>query len=79
MRFATTLAICGTALALAGCAGTSEYYDTNAAVDANPLCASRPDRPGEPVARDCLRESGGSISTERRSEPVDFRKGAGDD
>lgn len=65
---------CAAALLLAGCAGTTEYYDTNAAVDANPMCTSRPDRPGEPVSRDCERITGGQISSERRSEPVDFRK-----
>lgn len=65
-------------LTLAGCAGTTEYYDTNAAVDANPMCVSRPDRPGEPVARDCERISGGKITSERRSEPVDFRKRSDD-
>lgn len=74
----STLPICVLALVLAGCAGTSEYYDTNAAVDANPLCTSRPDRPGEPVSRDCERVSGGSISSERESRPIDFRKD-GDD
>lgn len=62
------------AVLLAGCAGGPEYYDTNPAVDANPLCVSRPDRPGEPVSRDCERVRGASISSERRSEPVDFRK-----
>ena len=66
------------ALLLAGCAGTSDYRDTNAAVDANPLCASRPDPPGEPVARDCERRSEGSFSTQRESRPVDFRKGRDD-
>lgn len=65
-------------LLLAGCAGTSEHFDTNAAVDANPLCASRPDRPGEPVSRDCERSMGGSISSERESQPIDFRKGRDD-
>lgn len=62
------------AVLLAACAGTTEFRDTNAAVDANPLCVSRPDRPGEPVSRDCERISSGSISTERPSQPIDFRK-----
>ena len=72
MRLA--LAFCAAATVLAGCAGTVDYIDTNAAVDANPLCVSRPDRPGEPVSRDCERRSEGSISTERESQPVDFRR-----
>lgn len=72
MRLA--LALCATAFVLAGCAGTTEYLDTNAAVDANPMCVSRSDRPGEPVSRDCERRSEGSISTKRESQPVDFRK-----
>ncbi|MGY1459495.1 MULTISPECIES: hypothetical protein [unclassified Luteimonas] len=72
MRFA--LALCAAAFVLAGCAGMSEYHDTNAAVDANPMCVSRPDRPGEPVSRDCERRSEGSISSRRESQPVDFRK-----
>ncbi|MGY0612951.1 MULTISPECIES: hypothetical protein [unclassified Luteimonas] len=66
------------ALLLGACAATPEYYDTNAAVDANPLCASSSDRPGEPVSRDCVRDSGATISSDRPSQPIDFRKG-GDD
>lgn len=58
--------------ALAGC-HSADYRDTNAAVDANPLCASRPDRPGEPVSRDCERVREGSVSSKRESRPVDFR------
>lgn len=72
------IAACAAALALAACGSTPDYFDTNAAVDANPLCASRGDRPGEPTSADCLRERGGSISSERPSEPVDFRKGDDD-
>ena len=74
MRPGTPIALAIAALLLAGCAGTAEYYDPNAAVDANPLCASRADRPGEPVASDCVRSRGGSISSKRESQPVDFRK-----
>jgi hypothetical protein len=60
------------AAALAGC-GTVEYRDTNAAVDADPLCASRPDRPGEPVAKRCERETGGKITFgESKGEPLDL-------
>ncbi|MEN1929971.1 hypothetical protein WCE34_08515 [Luteimonas sp. MJ204] len=75
MRF--TLAACAVAL-VSACAATPEFFDTNAAVDANPLCVGASDRPGEPVSRDCLRESGGRISSDRPSQPVDFRKGDDD-
>lgn len=67
------------AVSLAGCA-SYELRDSNAAVDANPLCASRPDRPGEPVPRECERATEASWSTERRdSAPVDFSRKRGDD
>ncbi|MEN1961284.1 hypothetical protein WCE41_13305 [Luteimonas sp. MJ246] len=72
------LAACAAVLLLGACAATPDYFDTNAAVDANPLCAGRSDRPGEPVSRDCLRESGGRISSDRPSQPIDFRKGDDD-
>ena len=55
-----------------GCASTG-YRDTNAKVDANPLCASRPDRPGEPVPAECERKAEAHWSSERKaSEPLDF-------
>lgn len=76
MRLA--LALCAAVFVLAGCAGSTHYLDTNAAVDANPMCVSRPDRPGEPVSRDCERKSEGSISSERASQPIDFRKRSDD-
>ena len=76
MRLA--IAACVAALALAACGTTPDAFDTNAAVDANPLCGSRSDRPGEPTSADCLRERGGSISSERPSEPIDFGKGDDD-
>lgn len=58
---------------LAGCASQPEYYDTNAAVDMNPLCASRPDNPNEPVSKDCERASGVRWSQDdKRSEPLDL-------
>ena len=67
------------AAGLAGCA-SHELRDSNAAVDANPLCASRPDRPGEPVPRECERTTEASWSTERRdSAPIDFSRKRGDD
>jgi len=60
-------------IALAGCAGAGEYKDTNAAVDANPLCTSQPDRPGEPVAKECERTQSYEIkSSGGDSKPVDF-------
>ncbi|MDR7194517.1 hypothetical protein [Luteimonas terrae] len=65
--------IAGAALLLAGC-GSYEYRDNTAAVDANPLCMSRPDRPGEPVSRDCEREASGRWSSERDGQPVDFKR-----
>jgi hypothetical protein len=58
-------------LSAAGC-GTMQYENTSAAVDANPLCTSQPDRPGEPVSSNCERKATGSWSTERKSEPVDL-------
>jgi len=62
------------ALAASACGGM-EYKDTNAAVDANPLCVSRPDRPGEPVAKECERKTETSWSSEsnkKSDEPIDF-------
>lgn len=59
-------------LLLSGCA-SSEYRDSNAAVDANPLCASRPDHPDQPTSRDCERKTEAVWSSERKSEkPIDF-------
>lgn len=59
---------------LATACGSIEYSDTNASVDVNPLCASRPDRPGEPVSRDCERKSDATWSSDRQrnSAPLDF-------
>lgn len=58
---------------LVGCA-SHEYRDTSARVDADPLCASRADRPGEPVSADCERKTESTWSTERKGEarPIDF-------
>lgn len=76
---ATTTGLLLVAAIATGCA-SYEYADTNAAVDANPACASRADRPGEPVSRDCERRAEGSWSTERRdSMPVDFSRRPKDD
>lgn len=55
-----------------GCA-SYKVSDSNAAVDGNPLCASRADRPGEPVAAGCERKAEASWSTgSRESTPVEF-------
>ncbi|PBJ84161.1 hypothetical protein CMZ84_06890 [Lysobacteraceae bacterium NML93-0399] len=62
------------ALALLAACSSYEYRDTNAAVDANPLCMSRPSQPGEPVSRDCERTTSGAWSTKRDSQPVDFKR-----
>ncbi len=70
-RILAAVAALALPLLLCACQST-DYRDTNAAVDANPLCASRPDRPGEPVSRDCERVREGRISTERTSQPIDF-------
>jgi hypothetical protein len=59
------------ATTLAGC-GSMEYKDTNAKVDADPLCASAPDRPGEPISARCKRETGVIYSSDKRSEPLDL-------
>jgi hypothetical protein len=61
------------AVVLAGCASQPEYYDTNAAVDMNPLCAGRPDNPNDPVSKDCERTSGVRWSQdEKSSQPLDL-------
>lgn len=57
---------------LAGCAGAGDYKDTNAAVDANPLCTSRPDRPGEPVSKDCERTQSYQLKSNSDSKPIDL-------
>lgn len=66
--------ITGTALAallLAGCA-SYEYRDTNAAVDRDPSCAGRADRPGEPGSLACERKSEAKWSGRRETAPIDF-------
>lgn len=75
MTSATLLAV-----ALAGGCASYEYADTNAAVDANPACASRADRPGEPVSAECEREAKATWSSERKDgAPVDFSRKPTDD
>jgi hypothetical protein len=76
-RSPRSLPACLLALAVAasagGCGGV-QYRDSNAAVDANPLCASAPSQPGEPVSKDCerVREATWSSDDARRDEPLDF-------
>ena len=60
------------ASAIAAC-GTMQVNDTNAAVDANPLCTSQPSQPGEPVAAECERKTESAWSSDSKSsEPIDF-------
>lgn len=65
--------IAGALFLLAGC-GFYAYRDANPAVDANPLCVSRPSQPGEPVSRDCERAHQGQWRSERSGQPVDFKQ-----
>ena len=70
MRLPVLLAIVVSASA---CGGV-EYRDSNAAVDANPLCASAPSQPGEPMSKDCERTTEATWSSEGQDqgEPLDF-------
>lgn len=73
MRTGTFMPAALLALALAAGCASYDYSDSNAAVDANPACASRADRPGEPVSVDCEREAKASWSSGRKeSAPIDF-------
>ena len=76
MRKAMVLLL--SAAAASGCA-SYEYADGNTAVDANPACASRADRPGEPVSRDCERKAAASWNSRRERAPVDFGRKPRDD
>jgi hypothetical protein len=61
-------------LLAAGC-GSVDYKDTNSAVDTNPLCTSQPDRPGEPVSKDCERSSSVNWNTKTEDDkPIEFGK-----
>lgn len=74
LRALSFLALCLVASALAAC-GSAEVRDTNAAVDANPLCTSQPNQPGEPVASECERKTEASWSSgDSKPEPIDFGK-----
>jgi hypothetical protein len=67
------------AVLLADC-GSYDVRDTHATVDRDPACASRPDRPGEPVSAACERKTEATWSSERRERaPVDFSGKSKDD
>jgi hypothetical protein len=72
MRIATLSFI----ILLCGACGSVEYRDSNAAVDANPLCAGdNSDRPGEPASsKDCERtsEAAWSSGQDGADEAIDF-------
>jgi hypothetical protein len=70
MRIATLLLVA----LLCGACGSVEYRDTNAAVNANPLCAGD-NSPGEPASsKDCERTSETSWSSgqDKDGEAIDF-------
>ena len=74
-RAAAVLAI---VLSASACSGV-DYRDSNAAVDANPLCASAPSQPGEPVSKDCERVREATWNSKDPSgQPLDFSGKSGD-
>jgi len=64
-------------LPLASACSSMEVRDTNAAVDADPLCASQPSQPNEPIATRCERRT--EVKFERKSEPLDLSGKSRDD
>lgn len=66
-------------LVLGACGTTPQYRDTNAAVDADPLCASRPDQPNEPTGLRCERSTTVIYRSDDREKPVDFKRDKDDD
>jgi hypothetical protein len=62
---------------LVSACGSMEVRDTNAAVDADPLCASQPSQPNEPAAARCERKTG--VTFERKREPLDLSGKSGSD
>lgn len=56
-------------LLLSAC-GSMQMRDTNAAVDADPLCASQPNQPNEPTAARCERRT--EVKYQRKDEPLDL-------
>ncbi len=79
MRLSRMLVLLAIAISASACGGV-EYRDTNAAVDANPLCASVPSQPGEPVSQDCERKREASWSSKQESDgkSLDFSGKRGD-
>lgn len=59
------------AMTATGC-GSMEYKDTNAAVNADPLCASAQSQPNEPASLRCQRKTEVSFGAEKSSEPLDL-------
>jgi hypothetical protein len=57
--------------------GSMETRDTNAAVDADPLCASQPNQPNEPTGARCERRT--EVTFERKREPLDLSGKSGSD
>jgi hypothetical protein len=55
---------------LVSACGSMEVRDTNAAVDADPLCASQPNQPNEPTGARCKRRT--EVKFERKREPLDL-------
>lgn len=56
-------------LLLSAC-GSMDMRDTNAAVDADPLCTSQPSQPNEPTAARCERRT--EVKYPRKDEPLDL-------
>lgn len=56
-------------LLLSAC-GSMDVRDTNAAVDADPLCASQPSQPNEPMSARCERKT--EVKYQRKDEPLDL-------
>jgi hypothetical protein len=55
---------------LVSACGSMEVRDTNAAVDADPLCTSQPNQPNEPTGARCERRT--EVRFERKREPLDL-------
>jgi hypothetical protein len=62
---------------LVSACGSMEVRDTNAAVDADPLCASQPNQPNEPAGARCERKT--EVKFERKREPLDLSGKSGSD
>ena len=62
---------------LASACGSMQVRDTNAAVDADPLCASQPSQPNEPAGARCERRT--EVTFERKREPLDLSGKSRDD